>query len=59
MMRETTMPFNELESREVEYEKSYRQFTTPFLMEGKAETNPFFVHEAQQNHILRGQQRTA
>lgn len=51
MTRETTMPFNEFGFQEVEYEKSYRQFAAPFLIEGNAANNLFFIHEAQQNHI--------
>ena len=51
MTRETTMPFNEFGFQEVEYERSYRQFAAPFLIEGNAANNLFFIHEAQQNHI--------
>lgn len=51
MARETTMPFNEFGFQEVEYQKLYRQFAAPFLVEGNAENNLFFIHEAQQNHI--------
>lgn len=51
MSRETTMPFNEFGFQEVEYQKLYRQFAAPFLVEGNAESNLFFIHEAQQNHI--------
>lgn len=51
MTRETTMPFSEFGFQEVEYEKSYRQFAAPFLIEGNTDNNLFFIHEAQQNHI--------
>ncbi|MDX3806522.1 MAG: hypothetical protein QHC89_08975 [Bosea sp. (in: a-proteobacteria)] len=47
MTRETTMPFNEFGFQEVEYERSYRQFAAPFLIEGNAASNLFFMHEAQ------------
>ncbi|MEP9370141.1 hypothetical protein [Xanthobacter sp. VNH20] len=45
------MSFNEFGFQEVEYEKSYRQFAAPFVIEGNAENNLFFMHGAQQNHI--------
>ena len=51
MAHEITMPFNEFGFQEVEYQKLYRQFAAPFLVEGNAENNLFFIHEAQQNHI--------
>jgi hypothetical protein len=49
--REMTMHFNEFGFQEVEYQKLYRQFAAPFLVEGNAENNLFFIHEAQRNHI--------
>jgi hypothetical protein len=45
------MPFNEFGFQEVEYQKLYRQFAAPFLIEGNVENNRYFIHEAQQNHI--------
>jgi hypothetical protein len=52
--REMTMHFNEFGFQEVEYQKLYRQFAAPFLVEGNAENNLFFIHEAQRNHIYMG-----
>jgi hypothetical protein len=43
--------FNKVGFQEVEYASHYRQFAEPFLIEGNAENNRYFVHEAQQNHI--------
>lgn len=45
------MPFNEFGFQEVEYHKFYQQFAAPFLVEGNANNNLYFIHEAQQNHI--------
>ncbi len=45
------MPFNEFGFQQVEYHKLYRQFAAPFLIEGNAENNLYFIREAQQNHV--------
>ncbi|CDX20093.1 conserved hypothetical protein [Mesorhizobium sp. ORS 3324] len=45
------MPFNQYGFEQVEYSGHYDQFAVPFLIEGNAENNLYFTHEAQQNHI--------
>ncbi|MDQ0391786.1 hypothetical protein [Labrys monachus] len=46
------MPFNQYGFQEVEYGFHFRQYATPFLVEGNVENNRYFTHEAQQNHVF-------
>ena len=45
------MAFNKYGFQQVEYDGHHRQFAAPFLIEGNADNNRYFIHEAQQNHI--------
>lgn len=45
------MAFNQFGFQEVDYDTHYQQFAAPFLIEGNAENNRYFLVEAQQNHV--------
>lgn len=39
------------EFQQVEYDAHYQQFAVPFLIEGNAENNCYFVNQAKENHV--------